>query len=453
MNIPDDGRDGAWRALPSTTAMKAEPSSPNPVAPSPFANTTTSTTRGSILTPTSGTTSDVLSPGVNGGSFQHPGMLYAGNMSGAWPTPQNPGYVYSNANASNGLPPLSHSTMPLYKPLDSSPRTHNTAAGTSSTCTNGTNGDNQPNTPSYQDRPAFPGPSHTSGLAQPSIAAQTPIGSQPPAPGYSAPSSQAVGQDGTGYRNASLSSPHYSHATSPHGTAFPSYSPSLSHHQSPTNHSPTTSLAPPIRGSGSIPDMVPPGGFNQGRSPYPVMPPVTTYVAYPPMPHAVMSNLGQPGAPLTMIHSHPSFGPYHGMHHQPHSYWIGPSHLPPQQERPFKCDQCPQSFNRNHDLKRHKRIHLSVKPFPCNYCDKSFSRKDALKRHKLVKGCGDAVRPDDSDAGTQNTPMDTDGDRDDAGSDQTEASPGLVKREQYDFSVAPSKRDGHNHGRGPNSTY
>lgn len=51
----------------------------------------------------------------------------------------------------------------------------------------------------------------------------------------------------------------------------------------------------------------------------------------------------------------------------------------PQQERPFKCDQCPQSFNRNHDLKRHKRIHLAVKPFPCDNCEKSFSRKDALK--------------------------------------------------------------------------
>ncbi|KAF2666162.1 hypothetical protein BT63DRAFT_416569 [Microthyrium microscopicum] len=60
----------------------------------------------------------------------------------------------------------------------------------------------------------------------------------------------------------------------------------------------------------------------------------------------------------------------------------------PQNDRPFKCDQCPQSFNRNHDLKRHKRIHLAVKPFPCGYCEKSFSRKDALKRHMLVKGCG-----------------------------------------------------------------
>ena len=51
----------------------------------------------------------------------------------------------------------------------------------------------------------------------------------------------------------------------------------------------------------------------------------------------------------------------------------------PTHDRPFKCDQCPQSFNRNHDLKRHKRIHLAVKPFPCGHCDKSFSRKDALK--------------------------------------------------------------------------
>ena len=51
----------------------------------------------------------------------------------------------------------------------------------------------------------------------------------------------------------------------------------------------------------------------------------------------------------------------------------------PMNDRPFKCDQCPQSFNRNHDLKRHKRIHLAVKPFPCGHCDKSFSRKDALK--------------------------------------------------------------------------
>ncbi|PVH68036.1 hypothetical protein DL98DRAFT_442149, partial [Cadophora sp. DSE1049] len=47
--------------------------------------------------------------------------------------------------------------------------------------------------------------------------------------------------------------------------------------------------------------------------------------------------------------------------------------------RQFKCDQCPQSFNRNHDLKRHKRTHLAVKPFPYGHCEKSFSRKDVFK--------------------------------------------------------------------------
>ncbi|GHJ89072.1 hypothetical protein NliqN6_5474 [Naganishia liquefaciens] len=63
-------------------------------------------------------------------------------------------------------------------------------------------------------------------------------------------------------------------------------------------------------------------------------------------------------------------------------------------DRPHKCDQCTQSFNRNHDLKRHKRIHLDVKPFACNACQKQFSRRDALKRHWLVKNCeGDRSDP------------------------------------------------------------
>ncbi|OWZ81098.1 specific RNA polymerase II transcription factor [Cryptococcus neoformans Tu401-1] len=74
-----------------------------------------------------------------------------------------------------------------------------------------------------------------------------------------------------------------------------------------------------------------------------------------------------------------------------HTLGTGPSYAfgsrQPVQDRPFKCDECLQSFNRNHDLKRHKRIHLSVKPFGCEKCGKTFSRKDALRRHWLVKGC------------------------------------------------------------------
>lgn len=102
----------------------------------------------------------------------------------------------------------------------------------------------------------------------------------------------------------------------------------------------------------------------------------------------------------------------HSSHHSSHSQ---SSIL----EKPFKCDQCMQSFNRNHDLKRHKRIHLAVKPYPCGHCDKSFSRKDALKRHILVKGCkpqtnnqrdGDSSSPNGrSEYSNQSSPADDGG--------------------------------------------
>lgn len=57
--------------------------------------------------------------------------------------------------------------------------------------------------------------------------------------------------------------------------------------------------------------------------------------------------------------------------------------------RPFSCDMCALSFNRQHDLKRHRDTHSGEKPFLCNGgCGKTFTRKDALKRHQLVKHCG-----------------------------------------------------------------
>ncbi|PVV03907.1 hypothetical protein BB560_001598 [Smittium megazygosporum] len=55
--------------------------------------------------------------------------------------------------------------------------------------------------------------------------------------------------------------------------------------------------------------------------------------------------------------------------------------------RPFKCPTCDQSFSRNHDLKRHVKIHTGVKPYKCKRCNKSFGRSDALKRHGMVKRC------------------------------------------------------------------
>ena len=49
--------------------------------------------------------------------------------------------------------------------------------------------------------------------------------------------------------------------------------------------------------------------------------------------------------------------------------------------RPFRCAVCPASFARNHDLKRHAKLH-EKKAWQCAGCDKMFSRRDAIKRHK-----------------------------------------------------------------------
>ncbi|KAJ4375978.1 hypothetical protein N0V83_001258 [Neocucurbitaria cava] len=119
----------------------------------------------------------------------------------------------------------------------------------------------------------------------------------------------------------------------------------------------------------------------------------------PPAP--VFSNVQNPNGQLALVGGHPGMMPgFNSGHAAQMPHFLGdPQHQ--QQtanDRPFKCDQCPQSFNRDHYLKRHKRIHLAVKPFPCNHCDKSFSRKDALKRHILVKGCGKAIASNDDDA-------------------------------------------------------
>ncbi|KAF7712414.1 Zinc finger C2H2 type domain-containing protein [Penicillium ucsense] len=157
-----------------------------------------------------------------------------------------------------------------------------------------------------------------------------------------------------------------------------------------------------------------PGG--QPPVPYPRQP--WPSYSLPAMSGPVMSNVHSPNSPLSMMGGMPSgvlpgFNSGHlantqhlyGAHSAPHHGMPGPV-----ADRPFKCDQCPQSFNRNHDLKRHKRIHLAVKPFPCAHCDKSFSRKDALKRHILVKGCGTGTASDSNGALTgENGTLKTDG--------------------------------------------
>lgn len=109
----------------------------------------------------------------------------------------------------------------------------------------------------------------------------------------------------------------------------------------------------------------------------------------PAMSGPIMTNVHHPNSQLALMGSlQPNLLPafnsghaatmssmYNGHPHHIH----GLMQHPPPDDRPYRCDQCTQSFRRNHDLKRHKRIHLAVKPYPCDHCAKSFSRKDALK--------------------------------------------------------------------------
>ncbi|KAL5606341.1 hypothetical protein BROUX41_002758 [Berkeleyomyces rouxiae] len=153
----------------------------------------------------------------------------------------------------------------------------------------------------------------------------------------------------------------------------------------PISATSTTSTHPPFSpySNGPIhPASVPSSTLPRGlpSMPHPSFGTMAHYSTMSPIGRPLLSNVGTHSGHLSMIPSMP-----------PHLSYMSSvdylSHPATPPDRPFRCDQCPQAFNRNHDLKRHKRIHLSVKPFPCTFCDKSFSRKDALKRHRHVKGC------------------------------------------------------------------
>ncbi|KAI9804923.1 MAG: hypothetical protein M1833_006226 [Piccolia ochrophora] len=181
----------------------------------------------------------------------------------------------------------------------------------------------------------------------------------------------------------------------PHQTQFPNSFSGPSPHQQSPNSAGAHARISPLSGNPSQPPAL-----------HPAPPPPASHFArpvsysLPAMSGPIMSNIHNPGSQMSLVGGLSgglvSAYPNNNMSH----LYGGSPHTPQQQQndRPFKCDQCPQSFNRNHDLKRHKRIHLAVKPFPCGHCDKSFSRKDALKRHILVKGCGNAKSADSSDS-------------------------------------------------------
>jgi hypothetical protein len=153
---------------------------------------------------------------------------------------------------------------------------------------------------------------------------------------------------------------------------------STAHHYGGGRPPPTPTMS--LHGSNSSPSFSPYGQQQNGSVPSPDLQQPAVSRISPGGLHSLMTPSYQPS-----YTSYPLPDRYGGR--VPHTMQLGmyaqqPAYPQPPaaaMDRPFKCDECSQSFNRNHDLKRHKRIHLAVKPFPCTHCDKSFSRKDALK--------------------------------------------------------------------------
>jgi hypothetical protein len=352
-----------------------------PAAYAPTSSTQPAPPVSSVLTPPASLPNDnsPLSSLNSGSSGSSAAGVPPYQPMGFWPTPQNPSYTYSSA------PPMpapfaQHQQQqqqqnymgarPLYSPSMNFPN-----RGTNSP----TAGEGLPPPPYDLSLPPFPTAMSSSGGQHqnlPTLAPQqqqqqsqqqqqlsnnTLVSSQQPA-------SQAPQQGPLhapeNYGGRPPPTPnYYTPSSTPQQSSFPAYT-----QQSPTQQSPNSSSAPSNRIS---PVSAPQAYHSRPYSGY----------SLPAMAGPIMSNVHSPGNQMALVGGmnmqyspHQMGGPMYGHH---------PAQQQQQNDRPFKCDQCPQSFNRNHDLKRHKRIHLAVKPFPCGHCEKSFSRKDALKVRSL----------------------------------------------------------------------
>ncbi|KAJ2892363.1 putative zinc finger protein [Zalerion maritima] len=317
-------------------------------------------------------------------------------QAGSWPTPgssSSSSYVYTTSNPEQTTPlsqPSAYSNTSanantgrgMYSPS----MNYNARGSSQSPATGNDNMPSGPPPPASYSLPPYSSsstqstiPSHTH-QQQPILSSQAPAVSQPP--------QQSTTPIADSYPRPPPPQAYYTQTSTPQQQTFQSFA----SHQ-PSQHSPA-STAMASRGLVSMPPHSP-----AGLHPPPSYGPPRQFHGYHTVPHSmgggVLSNITSPNTPMTLVNGGL------GVHH-PGMYSMYGHPPPTAADRPFKCDQCPQSFNRNHDLKRHKRIHLAVKPFPCSHCDKSFSRKDALKRHKLVKGCG-SKDDNTNNAATTNT--------------------------------------------------
>ncbi|KAF2639365.1 hypothetical protein P280DRAFT_59991 [Massarina eburnea CBS 473.64] len=358
---------------------------------------------GNLLTPPNNIPGDVLSPssGVSTSSAHSTAMPYSnGNYIYSPPSQGSSHYGYSNQQQQQQQQQQQHqqhqqsqyhSRGSMFAPNDRQLGNHNSLTPRE--------GLNPPPYEMNQQLPPFTPSSASSTMStmttqqQPHhmMSAQTPVSS-------SAPQQSPIhAQDS--FRPGPPPTPTYSNyhqtSTTPQQATFPySTGPPQSQH-SPISAGGSMPRMSPAVSHGAIPSIP----TNPAPSPHGYQRP---YGNYMPGPGPVYTNMNNPNTGLTLVNGmHPNMMQgFNSGHAAAIPHFLG--HPPHQQQaandRPFKCDQCPQSFNRNHDLKRHKRIHLAVKPFPCTHCDKSFSRKDALKRHILVKGCGKVANNGGDDA-------------------------------------------------------
>ncbi|KAL6721915.1 hypothetical protein ACLMJK_001020 [Lecanora helva] len=370
----------------------------------PQLNATQGTTvgGGNLLTPPSTVPGDTLSPLSSIISNTNPIQGLPSTYNYSWPNlSTSTGLTPLMGTASGNTPQPWTSSLNHVKGLFSPSLASTFPRGESNSPTAG-----EPLPPPPYDLNPLPPPLPTAGSVStpsslPAMAAQNQVSmqafmaqqnqaqTQTPSSATTTQPSPVGGTETFSQRPQSTPSAFYSQSqpSSAQQATFPSFnSQSSPIQQTPMSAPPQGSRISPLGSQSATFSSPPPQSSTYSRSYGQYLPALS---APAPMNGPVMSNVHNPGNPMGFVHM-PSHGLPSGLipgYNSGHAAQIqhqmfGGQPQTPHTDRPFKCDQCPQSFNRNHDLKRHKRIHLAVKPFPCGHCEKSFSRKDALK------GCG-----------------------------------------------------------------